>query len=268
MTQRKRTNKKKQRPRRTFYEPDQQYIVDWLDSQHNLGTSLQLIITDAIHRYGEGDVIEQYIARRNVAEEFERFPDANPPSRQPENHQVSEPRVTKLKQSNSKSRTQKSKQQVTQTEPDIKRQRGNVVNDDKRESTDTRNRIQREEVQDVQGTEQERPTESQASQPVRQKPQERSTGTAPQQSNTNASSELVHQGERNVGAGVDNRETGRTERKVRSTVAHAEIKKPQQQQEVNQNQKPKEQPKQEPEALEKDYNPIEVMFGDIGSRFE
>lgn len=264
MPQRKRTNKKKQRPRRTFYEPDQQYIVDWLDSQHNLGTSLQLIITDAIHRYGEGDVIEQYIARRNVAEEFERFPDANPPLRQPENHRVGEPRVTNVKQTKS----QKGKQQVTQTEPDIKRQRGNVVNDDTREPTDTRNRIQREDVQPVQRTEQERPTEPQASQTVRQKPQERSTGTAPKQPSTNASSELVHQGERNVRAGVDrNRGTGRTERKVRSTVVHAEIKKPQQQ-EVNQNQKPKEQPKQKPEALEKDYNPIEVMFGDIGSRFE
>lgn len=227
--------RKKQRPRRTFYEPDQQYIVDWLDSQKNLGMSLQLIITDAIYRYGNGDVIEQYIARRNVAEEFERYPDALP--------QREVTLTQPVKQSKPKAIRQ---QQTSKSEPDKQSQRGNGVRDDNRQFITTRNEIQGETIPNVPVTE----LQEQPKAPVVRKEQSASR-TAPKQPNTNASSELVHEGERSGGAGTGEQ----SGRKVRSSVAHIDAKK---------------QPNQKPQddVLEADYNPLDVMFSDIGSRFE
>lgn len=55
---------KKQRKRRSFWEPDSPALLKWLDEQNELGTSLQLIIVDAIHKYGEGDVIKAHLSQR------------------------------------------------------------------------------------------------------------------------------------------------------------------------------------------------------------
>ncbi|MCC2252726.1 hypothetical protein JUJ52_22655 [Virgibacillus sp. AGTR] len=56
----------KKRKRRSFWEPDSKKIVSWLDSQTDLGTSLQLIIVDAIRKYGEGDVIKSHLNQRET----------------------------------------------------------------------------------------------------------------------------------------------------------------------------------------------------------
>lgn len=59
--------KKQNRPkRRSFYEPESKKLIDWLNAQHDLGTSLQLIIVDAIQKYGDGDVIKAYLKTREA----------------------------------------------------------------------------------------------------------------------------------------------------------------------------------------------------------
>lgn len=52
------------RKRRTFWEPESERLIAWLDAQADLGTSLQLIIVDAIKKYGEGDVIKAHLKQR------------------------------------------------------------------------------------------------------------------------------------------------------------------------------------------------------------
>ncbi|MCR6108695.1 hypothetical protein HXA34_20575 [Salipaludibacillus agaradhaerens] len=54
----------KKRKRRSFWEPESEKLVTWIDQQSDLGTSLQLIIIDAIHKYGEGDVIKAHLNQR------------------------------------------------------------------------------------------------------------------------------------------------------------------------------------------------------------
>lgn len=58
------SNAKKDRKRRSFWEPDSKKVVDWINNQTDLGTSLQLIIVDAMHKYGEGDVIKAHLNQR------------------------------------------------------------------------------------------------------------------------------------------------------------------------------------------------------------
>ncbi|MGX1266792.1 hypothetical protein RKD55_004736 [Rossellomorea marisflavi] len=58
------SNAKKDRKRRSFWEPDSKKVVDWINSQTDLGTSLQLIIVDAMHKYGDGDVIKAHLNQR------------------------------------------------------------------------------------------------------------------------------------------------------------------------------------------------------------
>lgn len=70
----------KKRKRRSFWEPDSPQLNAWLDAQTDLGTSLQLIIVDAIQKYGEGDVIKSYLTRREVA-----FRDGEAPEKQDDN---------------------------------------------------------------------------------------------------------------------------------------------------------------------------------------
>lgn len=57
-------SRKEKRKRRSFWEPESETIVNWLNQQTDLGTSLQLIIVDAIKKYGNGDVIKAYLAQR------------------------------------------------------------------------------------------------------------------------------------------------------------------------------------------------------------
>lgn len=57
-------SRKEKRKRRSFWEPESETIVNWLNQQTDLGTSLQLIIVDAIEKYGNGDVIKAYLTRR------------------------------------------------------------------------------------------------------------------------------------------------------------------------------------------------------------
>lgn len=54
----------KKRKRRSFWEPESEQVITWLDAQTDLGTSLQLIIVDAIRTYGKGDVIKAHLAQR------------------------------------------------------------------------------------------------------------------------------------------------------------------------------------------------------------
>lgn len=72
------------RKRRSFWEPDSPAIRQWIDAQHDLGVSLQLIIVDALARYGNGDVILAHLAERETqasglftihAEHPERIPE-------------------------------------------------------------------------------------------------------------------------------------------------------------------------------------------------
>lgn len=55
---------KKNRKRRSFYEPQSKVFNDWLDAQTDLGMSIQLLIADAIETYGSGDAIEAYFRTR------------------------------------------------------------------------------------------------------------------------------------------------------------------------------------------------------------
>ena len=57
------------RKRRSFWEPDNEVIKKWLKDQTDLGTSLELIIVDAIRKYGEGDVIRAYLSKRKLTPE-------------------------------------------------------------------------------------------------------------------------------------------------------------------------------------------------------
>lgn len=57
-------SRKEKRKRRSFWEPESETIVNWLNQQTDLGTSLQLIIVDAIKKYGNGDVIKAYLTQR------------------------------------------------------------------------------------------------------------------------------------------------------------------------------------------------------------
>lgn len=54
----------KKRKRRSFWEPESEKVIEWLDAQTDLGTSLQLIIVDAIRQYGKGDVIKAHLTQR------------------------------------------------------------------------------------------------------------------------------------------------------------------------------------------------------------
>jgi len=50
--------------RRSFYQPESDILNAWLDAQHDLGRSLQLVIIDALRKYGEGDVITAFLEQR------------------------------------------------------------------------------------------------------------------------------------------------------------------------------------------------------------
>lgn len=82
----------KSRKRRTFWEPDSKSIVDWLDNQQNLGTSLQVIVIDAIRKYGNGDVVTTFFERREeTLDESEVNVSVKKPK--PKKEVVSEPKV-------------------------------------------------------------------------------------------------------------------------------------------------------------------------------
>lgn len=74
----------KKRKRRSFWEPDSEKLVSWLDDQSDLGRSLQLIIVDAIHKYGEGDVIMAHLNQREN-------PDYEPAPQKPRQKVASKP---------------------------------------------------------------------------------------------------------------------------------------------------------------------------------
>lgn len=65
---------KKTRKRRTFWEPESKELQAWLKEQDNLGLSLQLLIVDAMHKYGEGDVIRSLIAQKALDINFDNAP--------------------------------------------------------------------------------------------------------------------------------------------------------------------------------------------------
>jgi len=71
----------KKRKRRSFWEPESDKVIDWLDAQTDLGTSLQLIIVDAIQQYGKGDVIKAHLTQRERMYQDEPQPLAERPSR-------------------------------------------------------------------------------------------------------------------------------------------------------------------------------------------
>lgn len=53
------------KPKRiSFWESENEVIRQWCKDQTNLGTSLDLIIADAIKVYGKGDVIKAYLNQR------------------------------------------------------------------------------------------------------------------------------------------------------------------------------------------------------------
>lgn len=79
------------RKRRTFWEPDSPAVKRWLDAQSELGVSLQLIITDAIHRYGDGDVIKAHLLEREQPGAVQAAPQREVVSVQPEPIAVQQP---------------------------------------------------------------------------------------------------------------------------------------------------------------------------------
>ncbi|MGX1195712.1 hypothetical protein [Metabacillus sp. SLBN-84] len=82
----------KKRKRRSFWEPESKKLNDWLDAQSDLGTSLQLIIVDAIHKYGEGDVIKAHLSQR------ETFYDTHEPAPAPTPVRKAAPIITPVDQ--------------------------------------------------------------------------------------------------------------------------------------------------------------------------
>lgn len=52
--------------RRTFYEPELEEVVSWMDAQGNLGQSLSVVISEAILKYGAGDIVEAFLHERLV----------------------------------------------------------------------------------------------------------------------------------------------------------------------------------------------------------
>lgn len=73
----------KKRKRRSFWEPESKRVVDWLNAQDNVSTSLQLIITDAIRRYGDGDAITNHIMGMEEDPIDDLRVDVKPVTRQP-----------------------------------------------------------------------------------------------------------------------------------------------------------------------------------------
>lgn len=49
------------RKRRSFWEPESDRANEWLDAQYDISVSLQLIITDAINKYGTGDAMRAHL---------------------------------------------------------------------------------------------------------------------------------------------------------------------------------------------------------------
>ncbi|WP_145142276.1 hypothetical protein [Paenibacillus sp. Y412MC10] len=60
------------RKRVSFWESESKEIRDWCKAQANLGTSLDLIIADAIQAYGKGDVIKAYLSQRMMDMQSQR----------------------------------------------------------------------------------------------------------------------------------------------------------------------------------------------------
>lgn len=56
--------KRQTRKRRSFWEPESAALIEWLDEQSDLGKSLQVLIVDAIERYGSGDAVSAYLNQR------------------------------------------------------------------------------------------------------------------------------------------------------------------------------------------------------------
>lgn len=68
------------RKRRSFWEPESDRANEWLDAQYDISVSLQLIITDAINKYGTGDAMRAHL--RTLEEgggTFQRALDKEPP---------------------------------------------------------------------------------------------------------------------------------------------------------------------------------------------
>ncbi|MGC6586200.1 hypothetical protein ACPV3A_14680 [Paenibacillus sp. Dod16] len=68
------------RKRISFWESESKEIRDWCKAQANLGTSLDLIIQDALQTYGEGDVIKAHLNQR--MKEMQSQGSRNVPSQQ------------------------------------------------------------------------------------------------------------------------------------------------------------------------------------------
>lgn len=49
------------RKRKSFWEPEQEHIRQWIANQKDLGRSIQLVAAEAIAKYGDGDVIEAMV---------------------------------------------------------------------------------------------------------------------------------------------------------------------------------------------------------------
>lgn len=49
------------RKRKSFWEPEQPHIKEWIANQKDLGRSIQLLAADAIQKYGHGDAIEAMV---------------------------------------------------------------------------------------------------------------------------------------------------------------------------------------------------------------
>lgn len=49
------------RKRKSFWEPEQPHIKEWIANQKDLGRSIQLLAADAIQKYGQGDAIEAMV---------------------------------------------------------------------------------------------------------------------------------------------------------------------------------------------------------------
>lgn len=49
------------RKRKSFWEPEQEHIQQWIANQKDLGRSIQLLAADAIQKYGQGDAIEAMV---------------------------------------------------------------------------------------------------------------------------------------------------------------------------------------------------------------
>lgn len=83
------------RKRRSFWEPDSEQVVNWINNQSDVSRSLHLAIINTIAKYGEGDAIEGLFKTKSFEGQAGQPPQETrqAPVRAPQAETPVEPRV-------------------------------------------------------------------------------------------------------------------------------------------------------------------------------